>query len=48
LRPRTQPGLPPDPDELAAPAPRSCARLAAALINVSLDYRLREQLTRSG
>jgi hypothetical protein len=38
-------GLPADPRQLAALAPRSSARLAAALIRVSLDDELRQQVT---
>jgi endonuclease III len=38
-------GLPTDPGELAALAPRSCSRLAAALIRASLDREIPEQLT---
>jgi hypothetical protein len=37
-------GLPTDPDELATLAPRSSARLAAALVRVSLDDELRKQV----
>lgn len=38
-------GLPSDSDELAALAPRKCAKLAAALVKVSLDDDLREDIT---
>nr|WP_233151472.1 endonuclease [Mycobacterium lehmannii] len=38
-------GLPSDSDELAALAPRKCAKLAAALVKVSLDDDLREDVT---
>jgi endonuclease III len=37
-------GLPSDPADLAALAPRSCATLAAALVRVSLDDDLRAEL----
>jgi endonuclease III len=37
-------GLPTDPEELAKLAPRRLAKLAAALIRVSLDDSLREQI----
>ena len=37
-------GLPTDPDELAALAPRRTARLAAALVRVSLDDHLRAEV----
>jgi endonuclease III len=39
-------GLPGDADELSALAPRSNARLAAALVRVSLDEALRDRLLR--
>ena len=38
-------GMPTDPDELASLAPRSCAKLAAALIKVSLDEPLAKSLS---
>jgi hypothetical protein len=38
-------GLPSDPKELGALAPRDNARLAAALVRVSLDDELRRQVT---
>jgi endonuclease III len=38
-------GLPTDPDELGALAPRNNAKLAAALVRVSLDDELREKVT---
>jgi endonuclease III len=38
-------GLPTDPDQLAALAPRTNARLAAALIRASLNRDLREKVT---
>ncbi len=38
-------GLPTDPDKLAALAPRGTAKLASALIRVSLDSELRKQVT---
>jgi len=38
-------GLPTDPDELAALAPRSCAEFAAALIRAALDDDIRKQVT---
>ncbi|MCW2651195.1 MAG: hypothetical protein JWR32_2171 [Mycobacterium sp.] len=38
-------GLPADPDQLAALAPRANAKLAAALIRVSLNKDLRERMT---
>ena len=37
-------GLPDGPAELGALAPRSCAKLAAALVRVSLDDRLAERI----
>jgi endonuclease III len=37
-------GLPADPDELGALAPRTTAKLAAALVRVSLDDELRAKL----
>ncbi|GAC1650706.1 MAG: hypothetical protein NVS4B6_26450 [Mycobacterium sp.] len=40
-------GLPTDPDELGALAPRDNAKLAAALVRVSLDDELRDELTSS-
>jgi hypothetical protein len=36
--------LPTDPDELGALAPRNNARLAAALVRVSLDDDLRDKV----
>jgi endonuclease III len=38
-------GLPTDPDELGALAPRDNSKLAAALVRVSLDDELREKVT---
>jgi endonuclease III len=38
-------GLPTDPDELSALAPRNNSKLAAALVRVSLDDELREKVT---
>jgi hypothetical protein len=38
-------GLPTDVDELGALAPRDNARLAAALVRVSLDDELRDKVT---
>lgn len=38
-------GLPTTPCKLKDPAPRSCSRLAAALVRVSLDDDLRRQVT---
>jgi endonuclease III len=37
-------GLPADPDELSALAPRNNAKLAAALVRVSLDEELRDKV----
>lgn len=37
-------GLPDDPGELAESGGSECARLAAALVRVSLDTRLREKV----
>jgi endonuclease III len=41
----TQLGLPTDPAQLAALAPRNNARLAAALVRLALDDELRRQVT---
>lgn len=41
-------GLPSDSDELAALAPRKCAKLAAALVKVSLDDDLRDAVMARG
>jgi endonuclease III len=38
-------GLPTDPDELGALAPRSNSKLAAALVRVSLDDELRDEVS---
>ncbi len=40
-------GLPTDPEQLGALAPRGTAKLAAALVRVSLDDELRNELTSS-
>lgn len=40
----TQLGLPDDPEQLAKAGGAECARLAAALVRVSLDTRLREKV----
>ncbi|OBG97159.1 endonuclease [Mycobacterium sp. E136] len=41
-------GLPTDGDELAALAPRKCAKLAAALVKASLDDELRDRVAAGG
>jgi hypothetical protein len=38
-------GLPADPDELGALAPRNNAKLAAALVRVSLNDELRDKVS---
>jgi endonuclease III len=45
VRAARQLGLPADPDELGALAPRDTAKLAAALVRVSLDDELRNEVT---